>query len=351
MRPWRMMVRSWLKVSSSVWPEAESRRRKAAPMRKKAVAKRRRPRQLMGGSEPGFCLREGDSFGGVSDESDMEAFLEGLPKRGAAQRESEWEVGTPLAAGLVVSVHDVCPSWQAVCQHIVEELGEVGVGRVSLLVVPWRHGLGKERGFEQPGFVRWLGHLAGCGHELVLHGYFHRAEGEGRGLRGWRRLVGTRYTAGEGEFFDLGEEEALRRMERGREEMEAAVGRRVAGFVAPAWLLGEGAWGAVRRAGFEYTTTLTGVVDLVRGRVWRGRTLCWSARSGWRRMCSLGWNRALLGWLGCEPLVRVAVHPADWRYPELRGQILELAGSALEGRRALTYGEWLTCQRAVCEEA
>ena len=48
-------------------------------------------------------------------------------------------------------------------------------------------------------------------------------------------------TAGEGEFLGLGRAEAAARIARGRAIVEEATGRPIAGFVAPAWLYGQGA--------------------------------------------------------------------------------------------------------------
>ena len=75
---------------------------------------------------------------------------------------------------------------------------------------------------------------------------------------GLRRRV---YTRGEGEFWALSEREATRRIEAGiawfREH-----GWPLAGFVAPAWLLGPGAWQALATQRFEYTATLRELVHL-----------------------------------------------------------------------------------------
>ncbi len=63
------------------------------------------------------------------------------------------------------------------------------------------------------------------------------------------------YTQHEGEFYDLGYDEALRRIASARDEFRAH-GLRPRGFVAPAWLLGDEAEHAARDAQMEYTTRL-----------------------------------------------------------------------------------------------
>jgi hypothetical protein len=93
------------------------------------------------------------------------------------------------------------------------------------------------------------------GDELALHGYSHLdTEAGSGGLRA--RFLRNVYTRREGEFAALTEAEARRRLEIGLDWF-AARGWTPTGFVPPAWLLGEGAWRALRAAPFAYTTTFS----------------------------------------------------------------------------------------------
>ena len=103
---------------------------------------------------------------------------------------------------------------------------------------------------------------------------------------------------------------------------------------------------AVRRVGFEYTTTLRTFQDLVTGRETVSHSLVWSVRSAWRRVASLGWNRLLAGKLFRAPLLRIGLHPVDWQYGAVRRQALHLVRSALAAREAITYEEWLARLRS-----
>ncbi len=239
--------------------------------------------------------------------------------------------------GLVVSVHDVSTvTWPRV-DGMLADLRGLGVGRTSLLVIPDHHGRGRIS--EDAAFGDWLRARVAEGHEVVAHGYFHRrARRAGDSFA--KRLTTERYTAGEGEFFDLAEDVAMELLERGLAEF-AAMGMRPSGFVAPAWLLGVEAERAVRRAGFRYTTRIGTVEDLVSGRVDRSRSLVWSVRARWRRVCSLAWNEALLRGLGDSPLVRVGLHPPDWDFPGIRRHIFRCVERALATRPAITYDDWL----------
>ena len=253
----------------------------------------------------------------------------------------------PQARGLVVSIHDVSPRTRAVTERMLADLAALGVARTSLLVIPDHHRRGHFR--DDPGFCAWLRDCVGAGHEAVVHGYFHvRDPRPGGGA--WTRLVTESYTAGEGEFYDLGEAEAFARVTRAREEFRAA-GLDPAGFIAPAWLLGAEAGRAVARAGFQYTTRLGVVEDLARGAAHRSQSLVYSVRAAWRRATSLGWNSLLLRVLGDRPLVRVGLHPPDWAFPAIRDHARNCLRRALATREALPYDDWLGRQRALADSA
>ncbi len=153
---------------------------------------------------------------------------------------------------LVVSLHDVSPLTQIWCKEILAQLRQLGIGKVSLLVIPNHHQRAPIAG--NSGFQSWLTRMIEGGHEPVLHGYFHqRKKQNAESLRTkWTTEI---YTAGEGEFFDLSTVEASMRAQRGLEDL-AFLPRKVVGFIAPAWLLGANAELAIRKLGFLYTTRL-----------------------------------------------------------------------------------------------
>ncbi len=238
---------------------------------------------------------------------------------------------------LVVSIHDVSPVTRVRTEQILADLKASGVNRASLLVVPDHHHRGLVS--EDSTFARWLESACAQGHEAVLHGYFHLRDN--RSTDGpLKRLITRSYTAGEGEFFDLGKAAARQLLDRGKAAVEAC-GLNVSGFIAPAWLLGAEAEQAVREAGFQYTTRIATVSDFVTGTVHRSRSQVWSVRAGWRRTCSLAWNALLFQRTLEAPLTRIGIHPPDWDHPRIREQIMRLAGKALATRKPTTYAEWL----------
>jgi len=243
---------------------------------------------------------------------------------------------------IVVSIHDVSPlTWRAV-REILSDLSAIGVGRTSLLVIPDHHG--KALLSRHEGFCSWLKDTVDAGHEPVLHGFYHlreRAAKEGA----LDRMVTRIYTAGEGEFYDIGEPDARERLRAGRALLSEA-GAPPVGFIAPAWLLGADGERAVRGEGFDYTTRIGGVLDLRSGETFPARSLVYSVRAGWRRSASLVWNAALSARLRRRPLLRMGIHPPDWDHPAIRSQILRLVSGALAGRDAMTYEGWLASRRA-----
>jgi len=244
-------------------------------------------------------------------------------------------------AALVVSIHDVSPLTCAQTQKILTDLSEIGLSVTSLLVIPDHHRSGLIS--KNPEFSSWIQSKFHEGHEPVLHGFYHwREKTPGDGLG--KRLVTESYTAGEGEFYDLSEEDASIRLQAGLKAF-GECGLKTTGFIAPAWLLGDDAENAVRRVGFEYTTRIGSVSDYTTSSVYEARSLVWSVRAGWRRWCSLAWNAALFTAVRNAPLLRIGIHPPDWEHPTIRLQILQLTRSALAGRHGMTYQQWSNAQR------
>ncbi len=218
----------------------------------------------------------------------------------------------------------------------MEGLREIGLERFSLLVIPNHHHRGHF--LDDEAFCRWMREQAGRGNEIVIHGYYHsrpRKASEGIGAQFITRV----YTRGEGEFYDISREDALRAVSGAREEFGRA-GLHPAGFIAPAWLLSEPAADALKTLGCAYTTTLRTVVDFRRGTTF-SQSLVYSVANGWRRTASLAWNAFLYRRLRGEPLLRIGIHPPDFSHPAIWRQIVRNVGRALRERTAMTYQEWL----------
>ena len=249
--------------------------------------------------------------------------------------------GTTTKDFLVVSIHDVAPATQSITKDILAELAQRGVHHCSLLVVPNYHHRGAWA--QDREFISWLRQLEAAGHEIVIHGYFHqRPKSTGESVLD--KFVTQFYTQGEGEFYDLDYDEALRRITTARDEFQAA-GLKPRGFVAPAWLLSSDGKRAARDAEMEYTTHLRDVVDLRSSEVFPARSLVYSVRNSWRRAVSLGWNAALSRALRNTPLVRLSIHPPDYSHPAIWRQIVDLVTTMGRARTPTTYQDWVAEQR------
>ncbi len=240
-----------------------------------------------------------------------------------------------------MSLHDVSPLTRPVFEPMLAELTALGVGRCSLLVIPDHHHRGHM--LADAGFCRWLETLARQGHEIVAHGYYHqRAE---RPAETWRQRVITRvYTQGEGEFYDLPKEEAAGLLARAKDDFGKLDAPPPVGFIAPAWLLSLPAREAVREAGFRYTTFLTGVETFAAdgGGFIPARSLVYSPRNLWRRVCSLAYNAGLARRLEDAPLMRLGLHPPDYQHANLWRQIQRIAARAVSVRRVETYERYVS---------
>ena len=242
---------------------------------------------------------------------------------------------------LVVSLHDVAPSTQSVADRILSELTQNGIRHCSLLVVPDYHHQGASMQDRQ--FVSWLRNLEATGHEIVIHGYFHeRPSCATEGF--FEKFVTQIYTQGEGEFYDIGYEDAFRRIKTARDEFRAA-GLKPRGFVAPAWLLSSEAERAARDAEMEYTTRLRNLLDLRSGETFSAHSLVYSVRNNWRRKTSLAWNGMLSRIVADNPLVRLSIHPPDFSHPTIWRQIVDLISGMAATRTPVTYQDWIADQR------
>lgn len=222
--------------------------------------------------------------------------------------------------------------------------------RTTLLVVPRWHGAPPCD--EDREFSAWLRARAEEGHEICLHAYVHEAtEITGNAVQ---RAMGKHYTAGEGEFYQIGRGEAERRLREGLRVVRDGCGVPMWGFTAPAWLLSEAAREALCALGFHYTTRWGNVELLqsarsakesaasgVRIRVVDAPVLVWSVRAAWRRICSRGWVRLWGAWKRAAPVLRVAVHPVDFAHPAIEASVRTAIARNLLGREAACYRDLL----------
>ena len=236
---------------------------------------------------------------------------------------------TPSDDGtLCVVLHDVADATLAGCERVIAAVHEVAPVPLTLLAVPRYHHHAPSAALE-----RWLSARSAQHDELALHGWLHLDEGTPRGLVDrFRREV---YTRREGEFWSLDEAEAGARLDAGRAWF-AENGWPLAGFVAPAWLLGRDAWRAVRARPFAYTSTLRHLHLLAHGSSIASQSLVYSTSKAWRRASSVAWARAVAAMERRNPVLRFELHPRDADARSVRRSWQRLLERALHARAALT---------------
>ncbi len=216
---------------------------------------------------------------------------------------------------LLASIHDVGPKFERQVDQLVEALERhVGTAKFAMLVVPdhWDDAPLSAA----PAFQAKLRCWADAGVEMFLHGWRHRDDAPTKGF------AQKHMTAGEGEFSALSAVEASARIADGRKVVEDAIGRPVAGFIAPAWLYSAGALDAVRDAGFALAEDHMKVWQPVSGKVIaRGPVITWASRSPGRIRSSLMVAAAARALPQALPTARIAVHPGDVTVPALLDSI------------------------------
>ena len=229
---------------------------------------------------------------------------------------------------LCVVVHDVADSTLAGCERVIAAVRDVAALPLTFLAVPRYH-----RAEPTPALERWLSARSAHGDELALHGWLHVDDGTPHGLVD--RLRREVYTRREGEFWSLDEAEAGRRLDAGRAWF-AANGWPLAGFVAPAWLLGRESWRAVHARPFAYTSTLRHLHLLASGSSVASQSLVYSTSTAWRRASSLAWVRAVAAAERRNPVLRLELHPRDADAASVRSSWQRLLERALRTREAVT---------------
>ena len=233
-----------------------------------------------------------------------------------------------------IVLHDAATTTRAACVRTLAAVRDVsGDAPVTLLSVPRYHGEAPSTELEA-----WLGDRLRRGDELALHGHTHQDDGAPSGwLDALRR---SHYTRGEGEFWALSRDEATARIDAGIAWF-AKNRWPLAGFVAPAWLMGPGAWAALAGRGFEYTATLRQLIHLPGRQTIDSQSVVYSTSSGWRRNSSLAWNACVALAERRNPLLRIELHPRDADFSDIRRSWQAILEHALRDRKACTVAEYM----------
>ncbi len=236
---------------------------------------------------------------------------------------------------LLLSIHDVTPAHAERISRLEAQLAAVtgGSSTYAMLVVPDFHGRAPIAG--DHAFHAWLRARADAGVEMLLHGWFHRDQSEHSGAAAWKA---RHMTAGEGEFLGLSLADARSRLKDGRKLLEDVLGRAITGFVAPAWLYGEGARAALAAEGFAVAEDHVRVWSPASGAVLaKGPVVSYASRSRSRILSSLAWSRIATTALAGLQTVRLALHPHDVDVPALGDESRRAIQHFLRHRRLGRY--------------
>ena len=249
----------------------------------------------------------------------------------------------PAQPALCISIHDVAPATWPACAQLIAAVRAVQAVPLTLLVVPAYHRLPVR---DPVAYDAQLEHALSRGDELALHGYVHLDEAApATTLRA--RYLREVFTQKEGEFSALGADEARQRIDLGLQWF-ARRGWPLAGFVAPAWLMGKGSWSALREYPFRYTSTMHHLHLLREHHVLHAPTLVYTARNAAGRLASRWWNDLLAHRLTRSPLLRLALHPADAQHPLLMRHLQCLLTRLLLHRTAMTKRDFCDHWSSTC---
>jgi uncharacterized protein len=240
-------------------------------------------------------------------------------------------------ASLLTSIHDVSPKFETQVDRLADLVSRgMDAPRYAMLVVPDHWGDAPIRAGTP--FASRLRGWSDVGVDMFVHGWFHLDRSEHEGAMA--RFKARRMTAGEGEFLGLDYATARARMADGRKLIEDIIGRPAAGFIAPAWLYGEGAKQALLEEGFALAEDHMKVWRPSDGAVLaRGPVITWASRSRWRIASSLAVAAVARAALPRRPWMRLAVHPGDTNVPALLDSIASTIASLSRGARFARYRE------------
>lgn len=239
---------------------------------------------------------------------------------------------------VLLSLHDVAPVHAARIERAEALFAELGVEKVTYLLIPDYHRQGRSDSEE---FAAWCRRARPFAVDWLLHGYYHLEDDvsarQSPGLRAaFQRRVAT---AGEGEFLALDADEAAGRIARGADVFERCLGERPRGFVPPAWLYNDALPPVLRARGLRYFEDSRRVYDLGAATSLAAPVVTWATRTPLRKWTSVLGTPVLRHAWRHRPVLRLAVHPFDFDHPATVRSIRRVWRSALGGRVQGFYEE------------
>ena len=228
-----------------------------------------------------------------------------------------------------IAIHDVEPTTFGRAVEIREWLGDRGVARATLLVIPAAEL--RPFGHRSPDLADWLLDCIDAGDSVAQHGLTHRSRVAAHGPRRWLAHLQGGASA---EFPGLDEAMTRRALKLGRSILEDA-GLPTTGFVAPAYAYTP----SLRRALAEEYDWWASLMSVHCPGGSRLAPACCLGNTGAVRSALAPAVATCVG-RASRRLVRIDVHPADFdRAGHVRALERLLDGSA--GRDSVPYDEAL----------
>jgi predicted deacetylase len=231
---------------------------------------------------------------------------------------------------IAVALHDIEPATFERCALIRDWLADFGIDRATLLVIPAAdlHPFHERR----PELAWWLEERVRAGDVIAQHGLQHAQLRRARGVRG---ALARWQGPGSAEFAGLDAHETRRAVRAGRRIL-ALAGLRPRGFVAPAYAYTPSLREELR-SGYEWWADLL-CVHASRGGDAAVPALTLGTSTCVKRALSPALVRA--GALLSGPVLRLDLHPADFRHPR-HVWALEAVLRRARRRTAVTYDDLL----------
>ena len=216
-----------------------------------------------------------------------------------------------------VTIHDVSPAWKAEVEAALDMAHAHGI-RPALLVVPNFHGQWPLD--EDAAYCARLRELQADGHEIYLHGFYHRAPARPDGGSRLKWIFRQKVvSAGEAEFAAVTRSEAEERLDDGRKVLEDA-GLHPTGFIAPAWSMPSWLLPKLGARGYGFAEDHLRIYDPAGNKKRASVVLNWASRSPGRVASTVAWCRIAKHARAVLP-ARIAIHPGDMRVLLLKREI------------------------------
>ena len=242
---------------------------------------------------------------------------------------------------VLLSLHDVTPVHRERIERAEALFAELGVRKVTYLLVPAFHGAEPCDADER--WIAWCRAPRSFRVDWLLHGYFHREDlAASAASAGVSERLKRRYmTAGEGEFLALSAQDAGERIARGAEVFRRVLNEEPRGFVAPAWLFNASLAAVLARHSIGFHEDHGGIIPTDGAPPTSAPVVTWATRTPLRKWTSIAGTPVLLTLWRRRPLIRLAIHPHDFDHDATVASIRRVWRAALRAREQRLYAEVL----------